>query len=112
MRESGVFKFVSSVQFVPTKRVKLPHPGFHDEWRRIIQTIASGVSFIAVRQQTLSVDAGFLCDKADVFGATIKETPCMITLNSVRQHNCFVKQGSYIGYMFRLLISHLQAYSS
>jgi len=25
---------------------------------------------------------------------------------------CFIRQGSYIGYMFRLLISHLQAYSS
>jgi len=36
-----------------------------------------------------------------------------IMLNSVRQHNCFIiTQGSYIGYMFRLLISHLQAYSS
>ena len=33
-------------------------------------------------------------------------------LNSVRQHNCFITQGCYIGYMFRLLISHLQAYSS
>ena len=35
-----------------------------------------------------------------------------IMLNSVRQHNCFITQGSYIGYMFPLLISHLQAYSS
>ena len=25
-----------------------------------------------------------------------------ITLNSVRQHNCFITQGNYIGYMFRL----------
>jgi len=33
-----------------------------------------------------------------------------ITLNSVRQHNYFITQGNYIGYMFRLLISHLQAY--
>jgi len=33
-----------------------------------------------------------------------------ITLNCVRQHNCFITQGNYIGYMFRLLISHLQAY--
>jgi len=34
-------------------------------------------------------------------------------INSVRQHNCFVfiTQGNYIGYMFRLLNSHLQAYS-
>ena len=31
-------------------------------------------------------------------------------LNSVRQHNQFISQGNYIGYMFRLLISHLQAY--
>jgi len=31
-------------------------------------------------------------------------------LNSVRQHICFITQSSYIGYMFRLLISHLQAY--
>jgi len=30
--------------------------------------------------------------------------------NSVRQHNCFIAQSNYIGYMFRLLISHLQAY--
>ena len=26
-------------------------------------------------------------------------------LNSVRQHICFITQGSYIGYMFRLLVS-------
>ena len=32
-----------------------------------------------------------------------------ITLNSVRQHNYFITQGNYIGYMFRLQISHLQA---
>jgi len=25
-----------------------------------------------------------------------------ITLNSVRQHNCFITQGNYIGYRFRL----------
>jgi len=30
-------------------------------------------------------------------------------INSVRQH--FITQGNYIGYMFRLLVSHLQAYS-
>ena len=33
-----------------------------------------------------------------------------ITLNSVRQQNYFITQGNYIGYMFRLLNSHLQAY--
>jgi len=33
-------------------------------------------------------------------------------LNCVRQHNCFITQGSYIGYMFRQLIIHLQAYFS
>ena len=33
-----------------------------------------------------------------------------IMLNSVHQHNGFITQGNYIGYMFRLLISHLQAY--
>jgi len=33
-----------------------------------------------------------------------------IMLNSVRQHYCFVTQSNYIGYMFRLLISHLEAY--
>ena len=33
-----------------------------------------------------------------------------IILNSVRQHNYFITQGNYIGYMFRLSISHLQAY--
>jgi hypothetical protein len=33
-----------------------------------------------------------------------------ITLNSVRQHNYCITQGNYIGYMFRLLVSHLQAY--
>ena len=32
-------------------------------------------------------------------------------VNSVRHHNCFITQGNYIGYMFRLLNSHLQAYS-
>jgi len=33
-------------------------------------------------------------------------------INSVRQHNCFIiTQGNYIGYMFRLCNSHLQAYS-
>jgi len=35
---------------------------------------------------------------------------CNIMLNSVRQHNCFITQSNYIGYMFRLLVSHLQAY--
>jgi len=33
-----------------------------------------------------------------------------IILNNVRQHNYFITQGNYIGYMFWLLISHLQAY--
>ena len=33
-----------------------------------------------------------------------------IILISVRQHNYYVIQGNYIGNMFRLLISHLQAY--
>jgi len=32
-------------------------------------------------------------------------------LNSVRQHICFITQGSYVDYMFRLLISHIQTYS-
>ena len=32
---------------------------------------------------------------------------CNIMLNTVRQHSCSITQGSYIGYMFRLLISHL-----
>jgi len=31
-------------------------------------------------------------------------------LNHVRQHNYFITQGNYIGYMFRLLIGHLQVY--
>jgi len=35
---------------------------------------------------------------------------CNIILNNVRQHNYFITQGNYIGYMFRLLISHLQVY--
>jgi hypothetical protein len=35
---------------------------------------------------------------------------CNIMLNSVRQHNYFITLGNYIGYMFQLLISHLQAY--
>jgi len=35
---------------------------------------------------------------------------CNIILNNVRQYNYFVTQGNYIGYMFRLLVSHLQAY--
>ena len=35
---------------------------------------------------------------------------CNIILNSVRQHNYFITQVNYVGYMFRLLISHLQAY--
>jgi len=35
---------------------------------------------------------------------------CNLILNSVRQHNYFITQGNYIGYMFRLLSSHLQAY--
>jgi len=29
---------------------------------------------------------------------------CSIILNSVRQHNYFITQGIYIGYMFRLQI--------
>jgi len=33
-----------------------------------------------------------------------------IILSNVRQHNYFITQGNYIGYMFRLLFSHLQAY--
>jgi len=33
-----------------------------------------------------------------------------IILNSVCQHNYFITQGTYIGYMFRLQTSHLQAY--
>jgi len=33
-----------------------------------------------------------------------------VILNNVRQHNYFITQGNYIGYMFRLFISHLQAY--
>ena len=33
-----------------------------------------------------------------------------IMLNSVRRYNYVITQGNYIGYMFRLLISHLQAY--
>jgi len=33
-----------------------------------------------------------------------------IILNNLRQRNYFITQGNYIGYMFRLLISHLQAY--
>ena len=33
-----------------------------------------------------------------------------IALNSVRQHNYFITQGNYVGYMFRLLFSDLQAY--
>ena len=28
----------------------------------------------------------------------------------MRQHNYFITQGNYIGYMFRLLFIHLQAY--
>ena len=31
-------------------------------------------------------------------------------LNYVRHHNYFITQGNYMGYMFRLLISHLQVY--
>ena len=27
---------------------------------------------------------------------------CIMILNNVRQHSCFITQGSYIGYMFRL----------
>jgi len=33
-----------------------------------------------------------------------------IILNNVRLHNYVITQGTYIGYMFRLKISHLQAY--
>jgi len=43
---------------------------------------------------------------------SVKEATLNIMLNSVCQHKCFIIQGSYIGYVFRLLISHLQAYSS
>jgi len=31
-------------------------------------------------------------------------------LNNVRQHNYFIIQGNYTGYMFQLLLSHFQAY--
>ena len=30
------------------------------------------------------------------------------TLHNARRHNYFITQGNYIGYMFRLLFSHLQ----
>jgi len=33
-----------------------------------------------------------------------------VILNIVRQHNYFITQGNYIGYMFRLFVSYLQAY--
>jgi len=33
-----------------------------------------------------------------------------IILNSVRQHDYFITHVNYIGYMFRLFISNLQAY--
>jgi len=32
-------------------------------------------------------------------------------VNGVHQHSCFITQGCYIGYMFRLLIGHRQACS-
>ena len=32
-------------------------------------------------------------------------------ITSVRQHNCFYYTSNSVGYMFRLLNSHLQAYS-
>jgi len=32
-------------------------------------------------------------------------------LKSVHQHNYFITQGNYTGYMFRLEINHLQAYA-
>jgi len=41
-------------------------------------------------------------------------TKCLDTyydINIVRQHNCFYYKVNYIGYMFRLLNSHIQAYS-
>jgi len=33
-----------------------------------------------------------------------------VIYNNIRQHNYVITQGNYVGYMFRLLISHLQAY--
>ena len=33
-----------------------------------------------------------------------------IILNNVRQHNYLITQGNYIGYVFRLLMNHLQAH--
>ena len=42
-------------------------------------------------------------------GPLARDSP-FIVLNSVRQHKWFITQSSYVGYMFRLLISHLQAY--
>ena len=35
----------------------------------------------------------------------------VVLLTVYSQHDCFVTQGNVIGYMFRLLNSHLQAYS-
>ena len=46
-----------------------------------------------------------------VTGTLYKKT-CNIMLNSLCQHNCSITQGSYVDYMFQILISHLQAYSS
>jgi len=40
----------------------------------------------------------------------VQRSICNIILNNVCQHNFFITQGNYIGYMFRLLISRLQAY--
>jgi len=55
-----------------------------------------------------------ICDfyenlSARSYGAENVTKFAYIILNSLRQCNCFITQGTYIGYMFRLFISHLKA---
>jgi len=55
-----------------------------------------------------NVDFCFICQFwTDAWRCAYKRN---IALNSVRQHSYFITQGNYIGYMFRLLTSHPQAY--
>ena len=52
--------------------------------------------------------ANSTCGKTIIAGTIDRDST--VILNSVRQHNYFITQGNYIGYMFQLEISHLQAY--
>jgi len=84
--------WASSIQSI------LPHP---NSWRSIL-ILSSHLRLGLTSGLFLS---GFARNK---YSQSI--TDSNMILNNARQHNFFITRGNYIGYMFRLLFSHLQAY--